>query len=62
MATSAASTAVDGAAISVVVDDQLPPLSPLELSAAREIWWSQVALGYRLPAERDVILISSGRR
>jgi len=27
----------------------------------REIWWGQAALGHRMPAERDVILIDGGR-
>ena len=32
-----------------------------ELEAVRAIWWAQARLGYRLPAERDVIVIQGGK-
>ncbi len=30
------------------------------LSEVRCLWWRQAALGHRLPAERDVIVIEGG--
>ena len=41
--------------------DRLPPLSNSELEDARAVWWHQVQLGHRMPAERDIILIIGGR-
>ncbi len=37
------------------------PVRPDELPELRAIFWRQVALGHRLPAERGVIVIEGGR-
>ena len=34
------------------------PIGPGELAHLRAMWWRQAALGHRLPAERDVIVIN----
>ncbi len=41
---------------------QLVPcdVRPDELPELRAMWWRQAALGHRLPAERDVIVIEGG--
>ena len=36
-------------------------IEPTEIEAVRVIWWRQIALGHRLPAELGVILISGGK-
>ena len=36
------------------------PIGPGELAALRIIFWNQAALGQRLPAEIDVIVIEGG--
>ena len=36
------------------------PLGPGELAALRIIFWNQAALGHRLPAELDIIVIEGG--
>ena len=33
---------------------------PEEIPELRAVWWRQAALGHRLPAERDVIVIEGG--
>ena len=33
------------------------PIGPGELAALRAVWWNQVALGHRLPAELNIIVI-----
>ena len=38
----------------------LPPLSIVELSRVREVYWSLTRQGHRLPAEPGVILINGG--
>ncbi len=46
-----------------ILDYHIVPFPSLSTSAmldARAIWWRQAALGYRLPAERGVILIDGG--
>ena len=42
---------------------QLVPrdVRPDEIPELRAIYWRQAALGYRLPAERDVILIEGSK-
>ena len=45
--------------------DDIPepgPLSHSELTALRRIWWEQLALGYRLPSERGVVVLDGGPR
>lgn len=37
------------------------PVRPSEVPELRALWWRQVALGHRLPAERGVIAIEGGR-
>ncbi len=37
------------------------PIGPGELASLRATWWRQAALGYRLPAEINVIVIEGGR-
>ncbi len=41
---------------------QLVPrdVRPSEVPELRVLWWRQAALGHRLPAERDVIVIEGG--
>ena len=36
------------------------PIGPGELASLRALWWRQVALGHRLPAEIGVIVIEGG--
>ncbi len=36
------------------------PIGPGELAALRAVWWNQVALGHRLPAELNIIVIEGG--
>ncbi len=36
------------------------PVRPDELARLRAIWWNLAALGHRLPAEIDVIVIKGG--
>ncbi len=36
------------------------PVRPGELARLRAIWWNLAALGHRLPAEIDVIVIEGG--
>ncbi len=38
------------------------PIGPGELASLRALWWRQAALGHRLPAELDVIVIAGGER
>jgi hypothetical protein len=40
----------------------LRPMRPGELPDVRRVWWNQARLGYRLPPERDVILLTGGKR
>ncbi len=44
--------------------DQLIPRSmrPDELRDVRQVWWRQARLGYRLPPEKGVVLITGGKR
>ena len=44
--------------------DRLIPrrIRPDEIRHVRQAWWNQAAEGYRLPAERGVIVINGGRR
>ena len=44
--------------------DQLVPRSfrPDEMRDIREVWWTQIRLGHRMPPERDIILLTGGRR
>ncbi len=47
-----------------ILDYHIVPFPSLSTSAildARAIWWRQARLGYRLPAEPSVILISGGK-
>ena len=37
-------------------------LTGSERAAVRRIWWNQRALGFRLPAERGVIIMPGGAR
>ena len=34
----------------------------VDLREVREVFWNQFRLGYRLPAQSDVIVITGGRR
>ena len=36
-------------------------IRPDEMPHVRQVWWSQVRSGHRLPAERGIILIPGGR-
>ena len=36
------------------------PVRPEEIPELRAMWWRQVALGHRLPAEIGVIVIEAG--
>ncbi len=36
------------------------PIGPGDLARLRAIWWNLAALGHRLPAEIDVIVIEGG--
>ena len=47
-------------ALSTFLLDEPRPMRPDELAEVRAIWWRQIALGHRLPAERDVILLDGG--
>ncbi len=45
----------------VDVSQLLPrPVRPDEIPELRAIWWRQIALGHRLPAELGVILLDGG--
>jgi hypothetical protein len=37
-------------------------LSEPELRSVRRVWWNQRALGFRLPAERGVVVLPGGAR
>ncbi len=48
--------------LSIPTSQLLPrPVRPDELPELRAMWWRQVALGHRLPAELGVIVIEGGR-
>ncbi len=36
------------------------PVRPDEIPELRALWWRQAALGHRLPAELDIIVIKGG--
>ena len=42
--------------------DRLPPLTERDKEEARVVWWRQVRLGHRLPAERGVIVVDGEQR
>ena len=37
-------------------------LDSRERAVAREVWWRQKALGFRLPVERGVVVLKGGAR
>ncbi len=43
------------------LSSKLPPLTDRELADLRTLWWRQAALGYRLPAQPDLIVLDGGR-
>ena len=43
-----------------IVQLVLRDVHPDEIPELRAIWWRQVALGHRLPAERGVIVVEGG--
>ncbi len=49
--------------ITLPLDSLIPrPVRADEVPHVRRMWWNLTADGYRLPAERGVIMIEGGRR
>ena len=47
--------------LEIFVSQLLPrPVRPDEIPELRAMWWRQVALGHRLPAELGVIVLEGG--
>ena len=44
------------------LSDKLPPLTEHKVAELRAFWQCQAALGYRLPAQPDLIVLDGGRR
>ena len=52
----------DPSFIEIDIADLVPrPVRADEIPMLRAMWWRQIALGHRLPAERDVIVIDGSR-
>ncbi len=47
--------------LSIPFSQLLPrPVHPDEIPELRALWWRQAALGHRLPAEAEIIVIEGG--